>query len=238
MWRLRWRTALARGRLFLWNVAIPLTLLAPVALSPAAAPHRAAVYAVVVGLFGTFGACIPLLREGGSGWTEKVLLTGYPPRRWLAERSGAEVVLDGLQLLPALGILGLAEGAGPAEAVGLVAAALLALLAANLIGAVAAAAVRSLAEGALASAVLGLVALHLAGVFRPPNPGWQATAARWSPFRPLHESLLGLGSPSPAGAPLAERWLLPVSACGLLLASILAAAPLVGRRLSSPERTD
>lgn len=238
MWRLRWRIARARGRLFLWNVAIPLALLAPVALSPAAAPHRAAVYAVLVVLFGTFGACIPLVREGGAGWTEKVLLTGYPTRRWLAERTGAEVALDGVQLLPALGLLVVAEGAGLPDALGLVAAALLALLAANLIGTVAAAAVRSLAEGALASAVLALLALHLAGVFRAPAPGWQEAAARWSPFRPLHEALLGLGGPSPAGARLAERWPLPAAACALLAASILAAASLVGRRLASPGRTD
>ncbi len=239
VWRLQWRVARARRRLFLWNVAIPLALLAPVAVSPAAAPHRAAVYAVLVVLFGTFGSCIPLVREGRAGWTEKLLLTGYRPAAWLGERTACETALDALQLLPALGLLVVAQGGTAGAVLRLGAAVLLALLGANLLGAVAAGAVRSLAEGALASAAIGLLALHLAGTFRPPAPGgWQETAARWSPFRPLHEALLGLGGPPSAGAPASGGWGPSLAACALLLLLALPAAPLLGRRLAARAATD
>jgi hypothetical protein len=46
VWRLRWRLAVSRRRLLLWNLLVPIVLLLPVARSPAAAPHRAAVLGV------------------------------------------------------------------------------------------------------------------------------------------------------------------------------------------------
>lgn len=239
VWGLHWRLAAARRRLLLWNVAIPLALLAPVALAPAAAPHRAAVYAVFLVLFGTFGACIPLVRDGRSGWTEKLLLTGYGPRLWLAERTAAEAALDLFELFPALGILLVVEGAGPEGALRLVAAAALALTAANLLGTLAAGAVRSLAEGALASAAIALIALHLAGAFRSPEPGtWAALAERWSPFRPLHESLLGLSPGAPDGGVAAGGWGEPAACAAALALLVLAAAPLLERRLADPGAAD
>ena len=39
VWNLAWRSALRRRRLFIWNVAVPLLLLTPVALSDAAVPN-------------------------------------------------------------------------------------------------------------------------------------------------------------------------------------------------------
>lgn len=240
VWSLEWRLAVRRPRLLLWNLGIPVALLAPVALSPAAAPHRAAVFAVLFVLFGTFGACIPLVRDAASGWTARLLLTGYGERRWLLERLAASTGLDAVQLLPATVLLA-AAGATPGELVGLLPALVLALAAANLLGCLAAAAVRSLAEAALACAALSLGALHLAGVFRTPTEGaWASAAARWSPFRPLHERLLeatwdtlpavGTAAGSAAGlAPAMAPWLAALA----LLTAVAAAAPALARRLGS-----
>lgn len=239
VWALRWRLVFARGRLLAWNVGVPIALLAPVALSPAAAPHRAAVYAVFVVLFGTFGACIPHVRDGQAGWSEKVMLGGYGARRWLAERTAAEGLVDALELSPALAALWLAEGGGAVQGVLLVAAALIALVAANLLGTLVAGLVRSLAEGALASAAIALVALHLAGVFRPAGPGsWAAATERWSPFRPLHEALLGLAPPAGSGSAGAESWGPPIVATAGLAALLLATAPALGSRLRAGRSGD
>lgn len=236
VWSLEWRLALRRPRLLLWNLGIPVALLAPVALSPAAAPHRAAVFAVLFVLFGTFGACIPLVRDAASGWTTRLLLTGYGERRWLLERLAASTGLDVVQLLPATVLLA-AAGASPGELVALLPALVLALAAANLLGCLAAAAVRSLAEAALACAALSLGALHLAGVFRTPTEGtWASAAARWNPFRPLHERLLEAASdtlPAAGSAAGLEPAMAPWLAALALLAAVAAAAPALARRLGS-----
>ncbi len=224
VWSLEWRAAVRRPRLFAWNVAVPTLLLAPVALSAAAAPHRAAVFAVFYAFFGAFGSAIPLIREASDGWIGEVLRTGYPARAWLAERLAAATALDLVQLAPATAVLLAASAASPAAAAPTLAALLLALFTANLVGALIAAWVRSLAEAALACAAASLVLLHLAGAFRAPGPdGWSAVAAAWSPYRPLVSSLRALG-PAPPADP--ASWAPPVLA---LAAALLFALALTGR---------
>ena len=67
--RTEWLTALRRRRLFLFNILIPLTFVATIALSSAPAVHAAAVFTVLFALFGTFGSSIPLIRDGESGFS-------------------------------------------------------------------------------------------------------------------------------------------------------------------------
>ncbi len=195
IWRLAWRSALRRRRLLVWNVAVPLLLLTPVALSDAAAPHRVAVFGVFLVFFGTFGSTIPAVRDARDGWLDEVLRAGYPAPRWLLERTLAGTAIDAVQLLPVLGVLLWTSGglrAGPAVLL----ATLIALWFANLAGPLVAAAVRSLAEAALASAALSLLLLHLAGFFRAPAPGWSEVAAAWNPYAPLWDALrAGVGAP-------------------------------------------
>jgi hypothetical protein len=64
---------------------------------------------------------------------------------------------------------------------------------ANLLGNIVAGMARSLAETALFAAVTALFMLHFSGVFRTPIPGtfWGIVEAA-SPFRILHETLLGM----------------------------------------------
>jgi len=236
VWALEWRTAAARRRLLAWNVAVPVLLLAPIAFSAAAAPHRAAVYTVFFGFFGAFGTCIPLIRDGRSGWIEKQRLTGYGERRWLVERVVAAAALDGFQLAPAIMLLALASRL-PGPDVGAVVAGLaLGLLTAALLGAMVAAVVRSLAEGALLCAAVTLAALHLSGVFRPGSAGtWSETAERFGVFRPLADAARVLaGSPIRDAVWPLEEWTeacLALAGVGLV---VVALAPLIVRRLGSP----
>lgn len=200
IWRLAWRSALRRRRLFLWNVAVPLFLLTPVAFSPTAAPHRVAVFGVFIVFFGAFGSAIPAVRDARDGWLDEILRTGYAAPRWLLERTLAGTAIDALQLLPALVVL-LWSGAGPGAAPVLLLAALVTLWFANLLGPLVAVAVRSLAEAALASAAISLLLIHFAGFFRRPLPGWSQLVADWNPYAPLQAALgTGVGAASMDGS--------------------------------------
>lgn len=230
IWRLTWRIALRRRRLLTWNVLVPVLLLVPVVTSGAAAAHRAVVVAVFVVFFGAYGSCIPLIRDGLSGWAEKVLLTGYGERRWLIERTLASTAIDWVQLLPAILVLVALIDAPASRVPVLLAATALALLFANLLGVAAAAGVRALGEAALGCAVLSLFALHAAGVFRTPTPGsWWAVVEAWNPLRPLHDVWSdALGAVS-AGTPSS---LPSVAALAALLGAFAAAAPWLASRIA------
>lgn len=199
VWRLAWRSALRRRRLFAWNVAVPLLLLTPVALSEAAAPHRVAVFGVFIVFFAAFGSAIPAVRDARDGWLDEVLRTGYPPPRWLLERTLAGAAVDAVQVFPAVLVL-LASAGGLAAAPVVLPSVLAALWFANLIGPLVAAWVRSLAEAALASAALSLLLLHFAGFFRTPAPGWTSLVAEWNPYTPLRAALTAGTSGIPADA--------------------------------------
>lgn len=237
IWRLRWRLAFRRRRLLVWNLLVPMVLLVPVVASRAAGSHRAVVVAVFAAFFGAYGSCIPLIRDGMSGWAEKVRLTGYGGRRWLAERTAASTAIDFVELLPVNLVLLLIVHAPPRSAVPVLGATAVALAFANLLGVLVAAGVRALGEAALGCAVLSLFALHAAGVFRTPTPGsaW-ATVERWSPFRWVHEVWAGVIQGGAGGPPRADIGYLgpPLLALAVLAALMLVAGGTLSRRISTP----
>lgn len=230
---LEWRIALVRRRLLIWNFLVPLILLTPVAFSAAAAPHRAAVYAVFFAFFGTFGSAIPLIRDARSGWNEKLLLTGYGARRWTFERLLAGSTIDLVQLLPSVALVCMAANAGARASAALLGGLAIALLLANVLGVVVAALVRSLAEGALGCAVVALFTLHYAGAFRTARAGTLAEVVQTvNPFRPLVEAaraIAGSGSPMSAAA-----WSWPALTALVAALLIVLLAPRIARRLSGP----
>jgi hypothetical protein len=228
VWRLTWTLAVRRRRLLIWNVAVPILLLVPVVTSPAAAAHRAVVVAVFVTFFGAYGSCIPLIRDGMTGWAEKVWLTGYGGRRWLVERTLASAAVDWVQLLPANVLLSLLTGSSLGTACAVLLATALALVFANILGVFIAALVRALGEAALGCAVVSLFALHLSGVFRVPAPGssWETIEA-WNPLRPLHEIWVAALSGGP-GFPWKSAGLPLVCLTGFMLCTML-----VGDRLAT-----
>lgn len=184
------------------NTLVPLALVTPIAWSAAPAVHASAVFAVLFTLFGTFGASIPLIRDGESGLLMRYTLTGVHPGGLLLQRLLASTLLDLGQLAPSLAVVVLARGATPTEVSQLTVAFALGLLTANVLGVWAAAIARSVAEGALFSAVGALLLLHLSGTFRSPAVGsWAARLEAWMPLRPLHETLLRVADPSSGAVP-------------------------------------
>jgi hypothetical protein len=219
------RLALARRRLFVLNVIVPLFLVTPIALGAAPPVHASVAYTVLFVLFGTFGSAIPLVRDAEAGLLERVLLIGARPAAYLLQRSAAGCLIDSLQLLPALVVVLLGTGASQARLAGLWLALTASLWIANLLGIMVASSARSLAETALLSAVTALLLLHASGVFRTPAPGsaW-ATLERVSPFRALHETTLSL----PEGAAVGVHTSLFIWALGLPAVTALLARPLTG----------
>ena len=218
------RLAVARKRLFVLNVAVPLLLIMPIALSSAPTFHAAAVYTVLFVLSGTFGSAIPLVRDAEAGLLDRVLRTGLSPASYLLQRSAAGSLLDALQLTPALVVASVSVGA-PITGLGHAWLTLaVSLWIANLLGVAVAFIARSLAETALFSAVTTLLLLHASGVFRTPVPGsfWSGVEDA-SPFRALHEATLALSTASPSDGGMAlVLWALLLPVLTTLLARPLA----------------
>jgi len=204
VWRTEWLMALRRRRLFLFNILIPLTFVATIALSSAPAVHAAAVFTVLFALFGTFGSSIPLVRDGESGLLRRYVLTGVHPGVLLLQRVSATAAIDLIELAPTVLVIAVVRGSSASQLVIVVLAMVIGLLAANSLGALSAAFAKAVAEAALFSAAAALLVLHWAGTFRTPVSGtWQAILEMLNPFRPLHESLLaaaGAGAPDVAPA--------------------------------------
>ena len=193
VWEIEWRIATARRRLFVLNVLVPLFLVLPVAMSAAPAVHAAAVYTVLFTIFSTFGSAIPLVRDGESGLSGRVLRAGVAPASYFLQRTCAGAVLDVLQLGPALAVAAVGAGAGRGAFLVAFVALAATVWVANLMGVLVAAATRSLAEAALFSAVSTLLLLHASGVFRTSVPdSFGAVAESVAPFRALHEALLSM----------------------------------------------
>ena len=197
VWWLEWRQAARRARVFAFSVAVPLLLVAAVALGRAPSPHAALVFTVLFTFFGTFGAGIPWARDSERGIIHRLLLAGLSPLRVAAERWLASALLDALQLLPTLALIAYWYRADGAVVARLLVGVAIGLLVANALGILVAVIARSLAETALLASVAALLLLHAAGVFRTPEPGTLADAVRQAvPFHYMHEAIKGaVGAP-------------------------------------------
>lgn len=233
IWRMEWKIALRRRRLFVLNMGIPLFLVGPLVVARAPVFHAAAAVAVLFVLFGTFGSAIPLLREGEEGILRRLLLTGVPEARLLAERVLAHAALDLVQLTPSLVLLLWGWGAEGSIWLHSVPILALTLLAANLAGVWVAALARSVAEGALFAALAALFLLHGSGVFRSAPPDTLgALLESILPFGPLHSVILAAGGGEPPG--LVWSLSAPGSGALLLLAFTLALARPIVERVAPP----
>lgn len=223
---LEWRMALARRRLLVLNVVVPLALMAPIALGAAPPFHAAAVYAVLFALFGTFGSAIPLVRDAEAGIVARVLLAGIRPSGYLIQRAGASALLDVAQLAPALVVAWVGAHASPSALIEAALALGATLWVANLLGVIVAAVARSVAEAALFAATGALLLLHVSGVFRtPPAGSLAALLEAVGPFRALHESLLAMTSGVPAdGGTSLVAWAVALPAMLAVLAGPLASS--------------
>jgi hypothetical protein len=227
-WTAEWQVALRRRRLLVLNAVIPLLLVAPVALAKPPAAHAAGVYAVLFVMFGVFGSAIPFIRDGAAGILTRWRLAGLAPRDLLVGRLAAQVSLDLLQALPSVAVI-LVSGGRVGLAPLVVGALAFSLLFANAIGVWTAALARSHAEATLFSSVLSLLLLHAAGTFRTPAPGSSgAIFEEFSPFRPLHETLLQAAGAPPV--PSLDAWP-PLVVALAFFGATWAAAPWLLERL-------
>lgn len=237
VWRLEWRLALRRRRLLILNVAIPLILVVPLEVGGAPAYHASAAYAVLFVLFATFGSAIPLLRDGEGGTLRRIVLRGVPEPVILGERVLAGSALDCLELLPALGVVLLLEGAEASIWLWALPTLPLAVLGSNLVGVWVAAGARSIAEGALFAALASLFLLHGSGVFRTPEPGGLGELLEVVlPFGPLHK-LLFAAVAGGADAGLGFTTVLPSIGLALVLLGLtLAVSRILMQRITAPAR--
>ena len=233
-WALEWRVALRRRRLFYFNVIVPLVLVSVVSGAGAPAHHAAAIYAVLFVMFATFGSAIPWVRDGETGWRERLALRGASPWSLVLGRSAAATLLDLLQLAPSVLLILLAGDHRASHWVAMFWALAISLGAANLLGCWVAATARSVAEAALFSATVSLFLLHGAGTFRTPMPGSTGAAIQvWIPFRLLHETLLAVANGGLL--PTLISWPISLWATLSLTAATALAAPRLVARLSRPE---
>ncbi len=232
VWELEWRIATARKRLFVLNVVVPLLLVVPVAAGAAPAVHAAAVYTVLFAIFSTFGSAIPLVRDGESGLSGRVLRAGVAPASYFLQRTAAGAVIDVLQLGPALAVAAVGAGAGPRAFLLVLVVLAATVWVANLLGVLVAAATRSLAEAALFAAVSTLLLLHASGVFRTPVPeSFGAALESVAPFRVLHEALLSVSLMTPVrGGTALGVWCVVMAVVTWVLAGRLTGSLRVSRR--------
>ena len=232
VWWLEWRLALTDVRRFVLSTLVPLLIAASIATGVAGPAPAAAVYLVIFVSFAVFGSALPLRWEGERGLTRRIVHGGVPAGRYLLARAAAGAAIDLAQLTPALVVAALVAGGSPGALLGALAALAVALWLGGLVGVLAAAISRSLAETGLVAALAVLVLAHSSGVFEDPAPGSTLGALEAvSPFRVLHESLLGLTVGAPAGgigAALAWALLLP-ALVALLGERVVAALGAVSR---------
>lgn len=197
IWALEWRQAARRRRVAVLSAAVPLLLVAAVALGRAPAPHAALVYTVLFTFFGTFGAAIPWARDEERGWLHRLTLAGVG-MPWLAtQRLLAAALIDLIELIPSLVVIAVAYRASAEQAVRLVIAVAGGLVAANALGVLVACLAASLAETALLASVVALLLLHAGGAFRTPEPGSAAATVQQAvPFHYMHQAIrAAVGAP-------------------------------------------
>ena len=185
--RVEWRVGFRNKRLLFFNTVVPLAFVGPIVLGGAPGTHATSILVVLFALFATFGSSIPLVRDYESGLLQRFLMTGIDPGRLLLERTAAFVIIDFLQLFPAMLLIVVSTSASPGDGFLFLVTIFLTLVAGNLLGVLAASISRSIAEGALFSSLLALYMVHLSGVFRiVPDESFVRGFEAWMPFRPMY----------------------------------------------------
>jgi ABC-type multidrug transport system permease subunit len=216
----------ARRRAMVIKLAFPLVVGLPLVFSRVQPLYAALALTMLVAMIGAVGSGQVLARERAVGLSVRYRLL---PRRLagiLLERIGSSAVIDLLQILPILVVIGLRHPARLAWWPGLVLATAAVLLATNVLGAWASTLTTSPGEVMLAVLLPLLPLLFLSGVFTPPaDPALQAISSLL-PFTYLHDALLG----SLDGRPLLAPW---VDVLGGLACVVVAAgaAAVMSRRV-------
>jgi ABC-2 type transport system permease protein len=208
----------------------PVVLIVPVAASDIPAQYAAAVIGIVAVMAGTFGAGESLTADLNDGILMRIALTPLSPRRIVFEILAVNVVLDFIQLLPALLLVYLLH---PAPLVWVLAATFgvfATLVTANCIGIFIANFTSSPADVLLYATAILAPLIYVSGFFRNQNPtGISATLRDFVPFAYMNDALKAVFGLTTGAMPF-DVLVYPV-----VIAAVLAfGVCLTGPRLLSP----
>src|ERR687897_139352 len=207
------------------KMVYPLAIIVPVAASGIPARYAAAVVGIVAIMAGTFGAGESLTSDLNDGILVRVALTPLSPYRIVFEILAVNVVLDFLQLLPALLVVYILH---PVSLVWVCAASFAVfatLVAANCIGVFIANFTSSPADVLLYATAILFPLIYISGFFRNQNPeGIMLTLRHLVPFAYANDALktvFGLATETAA----VEAAVYPALICAVMALAVCLTAP-------------
>ena len=210
----------------------PLAIIVPVAASGIPARYAAAVVGIVAIMAGTFGAGESLTSDLNDGILARVALTPLSPYRVVFEILAVNVVLDFLQLLPALLVVYLLHPASLVWVCAATFAVFATLVAANCIGVFIANFTSSPADVLLYATAILFPLIYASGFFRNANPmGVLAPLRDFVPFAYANDALKTVFGLTTGTTPL-ETFIYPTITCAVLVVLVCLTAPrLLSQRL-------
>jgi ABC-2 type transport system permease protein len=210
----------------------PLAIIVPVAASGIPARYAAAVVGIVAIMAGTFGAGESLTSDLNDGILARVALTPLSPYRIVFEILAVNVVLDFLQLLPALLVVYILHPVSLVWVCAATFAVFATLVAANCIGVLIANFTSSPADVLLYATAILFPLIYVSGFFRNQHPtGILATLRDLVPFAYANDAMKYVFGLQTRTTPL-EVFVYPTVICAALIFIVCLTAPrLLSQRL-------
>jgi len=210
----------------------PLAIIVPVAASGIPARYAAAVVGIVAIMAGTFGAGESLTSDLNDGILARVALTPLSPYRIVFEILAVNVVLDFLQLLPALLVVYILHPVSLLWVCAATFAVFATLAAANCIGVFIANFTSSPADVLLYATAILFPLIYVSGFFRNQHPtGILATLRDFVPFAYANDAMKYVFGLQTRTTPL-EVFVYPTVICAALIFIVCLTAPrLLSQRL-------
>jgi ABC-2 type transport system permease protein len=210
----------------------PLAIIVPVAASGIPARYAAAVVGIVAIMAGTFGAGESLTSDLNDGILARVALTPLSPYRIVFEILAVNVVLDFLQLLPALLVVYILHPVSLVWVCAATFAVFATLAAANCIGVFIANFTSSPADVLLYATAVLFPLIYVSGFFRNQHPtGILATLRDFVPFAYANDAMKYVFGLQTRTTPL-EVFVYPTVICAALIFIVCLTAPrLLSQRL-------
>jgi ABC-2 type transport system permease protein len=210
----------------------PLAIIVPVAASGIPARYAAAVVGIVAIMAGTFGAGESLTSDLNDGILARVALTPLSPYRIVFEILAVNVVLDFLQLLPALLVVYILHPVSLVWVCAATFAVFATLVAANCIGVFIANFTSSPADVLLYATAILFPLIYVSGFFRNQHPtGILATLRDFVPFAYANDAMKYVFGLQTRTTPL-EVFVYPTVICAALIFIVCLTAPrLLSQRL-------
>lgn len=223
--------SVSRPRALAIKTVAPLVIVVPLLAGHAPTFWAAMLLTVLVAMIGAVGSALTIARARESGLLTRLSLTPRPPWRVVTSWVTGAVVIDALQLVPALAVLFLLAPGSPKSGAALVCMVVATLVVANTLGAIV-----SLLGGGPGEVLLDVVILlapllFLGGLFTGvAREGWRWLAALADPFTYAHSAFIAAlgGTPVFGLRSILLAAGVTVVASGMLL--VVLARPILRRR--------